>query len=456
MNLNYFLKYSLLVLCFVFAASGAITAQSDEPSIVVAQFPDDGPITFLAIYADGTTSELGTLPTEFQIRQQRFRPDEISFDIPAPDSIVISPDQQYVAVSAGQDQNYWLYVFRTTGEQVWTVEVETPARMIWSSDNAGFAFVTDRVSYNGDEIGLAYFDLQTGQISSLASAQQVSLPFFMKWINDQTVVLNVIDEAIGERILIKITREGEITQIFPNISCNEYSNETIGEYEWSEQLQVFFVEAGCFNDGSSFRSNLYRVDLDGNATLLLSAPDSYSDPNVLQASYLINGIEVYGESTYVFTRQFGYEYSEISDGIRPLDDIWRVMRWRDGEWLEIASGNGNQDLGFKNLTISTDGRYLAIYEYRYGIDRNLPAVPHTLIVTDLVTGEIVRRAKTFAEFSNSLIWFDDYRFLFADSYYGGGHSIMSPLAQIIDLSRPPIDGFIVPLEDPIWLPVVWP
>jgi hypothetical protein len=448
------LKCSLLVLCFVCIAPCALTAQSNEPSIVVAQFPDDGPITFLAIYADGTTTQVGSLPSEFRGPTERFRPNEIPLDITAPDSIVISPDQQYAAISAQQNQAYKLYIFRTTGEQIWEVDIETPARMSWSPDNEGFAFVTDRNHYNGEEIGVAYFDLETGQVISLARENQAYIPFFMKWINDQILVLNVIDEAIDERILIKITRDGEITQIFPNIRCDEYSNETIGEYEWSEQLQVFFVEAGCFNDEDFLLSKLYQVDLDGNATLLLSAPDDYSDPSVDQARYLITGIEVYGENVYVLTHQYGYDFDTSGD-LQIFDDIWRVMRWRDGEWLEIASGNGNQDLGIKNPTISTDGRYVVFYEYRYGINPNLPAVPHTLIVIDLVTGEVVRRAKTFAKFSDSITWFDDYRFLFADSYYGGGDAIMSPLAQIIDLSRTPMDGFIVPLEDPIWLAVNW-
>src|SRR5690606_34552587 len=95
-----------------------VFGQSDIQRIVVAQFPEDGNITFIAIHADGTTTPLGELPSEFRLPDyQQFSENDLLLTVP--ESIAVSPDQQYAAISAGQGESHKLYVYRTDGEHVW-------------------------------------------------------------------------------------------------------------------------------------------------------------------------------------------------------------------------------------------------------------------------------------------------------------------------------------------------
>ncbi|MBN8634680.1 MAG: hypothetical protein J0M07_05105, partial [Anaerolineae bacterium] len=58
----------VLLLCLIcFSAPVLVIGQMSIPAIVVAEFPVDGAITFVAIHPDGTTTDLGALPPEFRL-----------------------------------------------------------------------------------------------------------------------------------------------------------------------------------------------------------------------------------------------------------------------------------------------------------------------------------------------------------------------------------------------------
>lgn len=429
------LKYTLLALCSVLIAPNTLTAQSDVPSIVVAQFPRDGAINFLEIKADGTATVLGTLPPEFRLINEQSRvPDRIL--IGSPIGIVISPNQQYVAVSGQQDQEFTLYVYRITGEQVWAVETEAPVAMYWSADSRGFAFITDTYTVNNSKYSVMYFDLQTGEIEAFAGAEWGSFPRNLLWIDDQTLSMTVYGDT-----LITVTRDGIITPLF-SVPRSEV---VICEYEWSERLQVFFVATRCTSDESIELHELYMVDLKGNAELILSAPEEYRDPNVSQAYYNIVGIEVHNENVHIVT------YQGIYSGETGYSDEWNILSWNGQEWTQIFSISESEYFRLEHLRISTDGRYLVVGQYRYSMDKT---IPNTLIVIDLTTRDIVRRAEIQSAYSDSLTWFDHFRFLYANSYFGNGSPVMSSLAQVVDLSRLPANGIVLPIDSdaPIWLP----
>lgn len=444
------LKYTLLALCSVLIAPNTLTAQSDVPSIVVAQFPRDGAINFLEIKADGTATVLGTLPPEFRLINEQSRvPDRIL--IGSPIGIVISPNQQYVAVSGQQDQEFTLYVYRITGEQVWAVETNGPVAMYWSADSGGFAFIRDVFSQSdNEEIGVMYFDLQSGEITTLAALEQMSPPRNLSWINDQTLSLTVHDYPLKTMTLMTVTRDGIITPLFSAPRSDAVgSYPSICEYEWSERLQMFFVVTSCALYESIVLQELYSVDLEGNAELLLSAPEEYRVPTIYRAYYNIVGIEVHNENVYVVTSPRIYRH-EIGYSLSYSGE-WNVLSWNGQEWTRILSETDRETFGFVHPRISRDGRYLVGGQYGPVVDR---AIPNALIVIDLTTRDIVRRAETQSAYSDSLTWFDHFRFLYANSYFGNGSPVMSSLAQIVDLSRLPANGIVLPIDSdaPIWLP----
>lgn len=437
----------IMLLLLTIAAPAA--AQPGAPPIVVLQFLFEDAIRFQAVSPDGTITNLGALPPEIRLSNvQDFTADD--WYLQSPDNIAISPDQQYAAVSASDGRVYHLLVYRINGERVWSTPLESFARMRWTPDSSGFAFAMDNRGET-PQLSVGYFDLQTQQVSQLATSDQVPFPRRLRWANPETLTLDMINDA-NSRSFMMLTRAGELTELLrlePDDEVGAY--DTLCEREWSERLQVFFMVVGCVGGAEPVvLEKLYTVDLQGNATLILSAPDEfrteYGDP----AQYHMTGVEVHDASAYVVTHEYRFlPYTGQDDDIHDEVTEWRVLRWRGGVWTEIISGDLDEEYGYAHPRISSDGRYLALGYYRWFVDET---IPNALVIIDLEAGKVVRRVETRAAYSQSLTWFNHYQFLFASSFYGNGETIVSSIAQLVDLARLAVLDLGDSLDAPIWLP----
>lgn len=440
----------VLLLCLIcFSAPVLVIGQTSTPAIVVAEFPRDGAITFVAIHPDGTTTDLGALPPEFRLSTyQTYTADD--WDVRDPARIAISPNQQYAVVSANRRGTFQFFVYETSGRLLYAEPLTTPVFAHWSPDSRGFALTADTSSYAGGQFGIAYVDLDTGHIEQLVSSEQATYPRQLKWLDESTLAfLTVAPEGYSLNLL---THGEEPRELFAARTSPDQSTwGTICEYEWLEAQRIFLVATGCTGSPESIVfEELHTVDLAGSAHLILSAPEIYRRPNVFQARFSVVGVEVAAGNIYVLL--YEYRNTDVGDEHPEFEEFrqWRLLRWQHGDWTEITSLVADQEFfTYANPSLSPDGRYLEVGYYQ-GLGETAP--PTALVIIDVVSGTVIRRTEFSNRYAPNVTWFNHYQFLAATSYYGENDPMMSDFALTVNLLRLPLAGTIVPLNGVIWLP----
>lgn len=391
----------LILLLIVFTPS---LAQEDDAQVVIMQVEADQPITFVGVDAQGNISDLGALPPEFYLA---FSPNTGStWLISSPGNIVLSPDQRYIALSAEQRFETTLFIYQITGEQVWSAPVNNPVSASWSPDSHGFVFWQSADEEDDSEEGLFYVNVDSPALTLLSTPAEVAYAQRFVWLDNETITFSAYLVGSGYENLLSITLDGQTTILFrTNDWLPTEFVDTICEREWSDNNQVIYFSVGCVLYEATVLQQAYATTLDGDVSLLLTPPDAMRQP-VLQANFLIRGIETHGNSTYFV----------IVENLRTLNEIdvtetfsWRILRLRNGEWTEIYQESPDNSIDIESPTISPDGHYLTVGRYDF---RSSDGVVSTLVVIDLETGRIIREIDGAGRYGWTVIWLNHYTFVY--------------------------------------------
>ncbi|MBW4436613.1 MAG: hypothetical protein KME04_05735 [Pleurocapsa minor GSE-CHR-MK-17-07R] len=427
----------------------SFAVQGFNNPVIVTIFPYEGSITFVSVAQDGSTQIVGELPADYRLWQyQTYSADQRHLE--SPDSIALSPDGQFAAVSTSRGEDFMLDVFRTNGTLHFSIGTETPVLAEWRPDGSGFAFVTNYAAYNGDaDLGVMYLDATARQVRQLIPRSRVTLPYDLVWSSSDELSLIAREESGSA--LLSVSFDGVVTALL-ELTWNGGPGTfgSICEREWSPNMQVWYVVVGCIGSPESIvLEELYRVTPDGTAQRVLTAPEAYRAPDVFQARHNIAGVEIAGDEVYVLLQEWMF----VPD--TEVAPTWHILRMRGESWEEVVSlpsvAGNNDAFSYTHAATSPNGRYMAVGRYRYLVD---PTIANALLVVDLMTGDIVRTIDLLAvaSFSDALLWFSDDAFLYGVNYYGQGYPMMSNFLLVAAMDAQLSGEIVVPLNDPVWLP----
>ena len=179
----------LLLLTAVFLVSAApATAQSKERQAITMAAPDQAALTFYALDTGGDVTQLGSLPAEFRIANvQSLIGPEHDWYIWQPDDLALSPDQQYVAFSAQRDNEHQLFIYRLSGEEVWSAATDGELEIRWSPDSQGFSLASDQ--------SMAYFQLASQRLTELRPLADREYARYFRCLDNQTFTYTFVSQA---------------------------------------------------------------------------------------------------------------------------------------------------------------------------------------------------------------------------------------------------------------------
>lgn len=424
-------------------------AQANEREVIVMEVSRDGALTFYAVNSNGAIREIGSLPDEFHLPNEQILTSG-SWSIEQVDELALAPNHEYVAFSArqhtGNESVYRLFVYRLSGEEVWSALIDDYVQISWSPTSLGFGFSPANSATGANDEGIAYFRLGSQSVTLLKHLSENEFAYRFRSIEDETFIYSLYAYSLE-----MLTLDGESTSLFNREEIQlEGVLDSLCDREWSRSEQMIFLSIGCTSAPESIILEVvYGISVDGTLSLLLEPPPEFEDEGLHVGAYRIENIEIVDGTAYIVTWQYRQNFNQ-EDNLEETSQ-WDVLKFQNGSLTPIFSSLLEQPTPIKSPVISPNGRYIT-FGLNTGSSENMIS---KLMIFDLVNGSFVREIETSGGFGWRMKWLNNYTFLYVNAHSRSQcqctDASLGNLSLLVDLSQYAVTDIGAEFEHPIWL-----